>query len=238
MEKDAQSGSSFDLTPSHGFGARPGNGETNSQQVSENSAKEEGANDSWNFFKLTPKSGSQEFAVGNPEHPGEVSVKQEPKVGNNNQKQPESNMDHDNSNQKIVYFLKMAKGIPLLHNRPENDEEDNHNQVNSDSMKERERADSAGDIRPYSSPGPNSGLSPTAGREEGAIGESNVPINVRQGRYKSDPQAKYTESYFHSWFWKSNIPGLALAKIYNQTYKQCLNSEFCFVLRNYFANFS
>lgn len=225
MEKDAQSGSSFDLTPSHGFGARPVNGETNSQQVSENSAKEEGANDSWNFFKLTPKSGSQEFAVGNPEHPGEVSVKQEPKVGNNNQKQPEGNMDHDNSNQKIVYFLKMAKGIPLLHNRPENDEEDNHNQVNSDSIKERERADSAGNIRPYSSPSPNSGLSPTAGREEGAIGESNVPINVRQGRYKSDPQAKYTESYFHSWYWKSNIPGLALAKIYDQTYKQCLNSE-------------
>ena len=90
----------------------------------------------------------------------------------------------------------MAKGIPLLHNRPENDEEDKHNQVNSDSMKERERADSAGDIRPYSSPGPNSGLSPTAGREEGAIGESNVPINVRQGRYKSDPQAKYMESMF------------------------------------------
>ena len=196
MEKDAQSGSSFDLTASHGFGARPVNGETSSQQVSENSAKEEGANDSWNFFKLTPKSGSQEFAVGNPEHPGEVSVKHEPKVGNNNQKQPESNMDHDNSNQKIVYFLKMAKGIPLLHNRPENDEEDKHNQVNSDSMKERERADSAGDIRPNSSPSPNSGLSPTAGREEGAIGESNVPINVRQGRYKSDPQAKYMESMF------------------------------------------
>ena len=191
MEKDAQSGSPFDLTPSHGFGARPVNGETSSQQVSENSAKEERANNVWNFFKLIPKPGSQEFAVGNPEHPGEVSVKHEPKVGNNNQKQPESNMDHDNNNQKIVYFLKMAKGIPLLHNRPENDQEDNHNQVNSYSMKESERADSAGDIRPHSSPSPSPGLSPTAGREEGAIGESSVPINVRQGRHKSDPQAKY-----------------------------------------------
>jgi len=225
MEKDAQSGSSFDLTPSHEFGARPVNGETSSQQVSEKSAKEEGANNAWNFFKLTPKSGSQEFAVGNPEHPGEVSWKHKPKVGNNNQKQPESNMDHDNNNQKIVYFLKMAKGIPLLHNKPENDEDDNHNQVNSDSMKESERADSAGDTRPYSSPSPSPGLSPMAGREEGAIGESSVPINVRQGRYKSDPQAKNTESYFHSWYWKRNISALAPAKIFDQTYKQCLNSE-------------
>ena len=217
METDVQSGSSFVLTPSHGFGERPVNGETSSQQVSENSAKEEGENNAWNFFKLTPKSGSQEFAVGNPEHPGEVSVKHEPKVGNNNQKPPESNMDHDNNNQKIVYFLKMAKGIPLLHNRPENDQEDNHNQVNSDSMKERERADSAGVTRPHSSPSPSPDLSPTAGREEGVTGESSVPINVRQGRYKSDPQAKYTQSYFHSWFWKRNISALAPAKIYERT---------------------
>ena len=182
METDVQSGSSFVLTPSHGFGERPVNGETSSQQVSENSAKEEGANNAWNFYKLRPKSGPPEFAVGNPEHPGEVSEKDEPKVGNHNQKQPKSNMDHDDSTQKIVYFLKMAKGIPLLHNRPENDVDDNHNQVNSDSMKESERADNAGVTRPYSSPSPSPGLSPTAGREEGTIGESNVPINVRQGK--------------------------------------------------------
>ena len=182
METDVQSGSSFVLTPSHGFGERPVNGETSSQQVSENSAKEEGANNAWNFYKLRPKSGPPEFAVGNPEHPGEVSEKDEPKVGNHNQKQPKSNMDHDDSTQKIVYFLKMAKGIPLLHNRPENDMDDNHNQVNSDSMKESERADNAGVTRPYSSPSPSPGLSPTAGREEGTIGESNVPINVRQGK--------------------------------------------------------
>ena len=182
METDVQSGSSFVLTPSHGFGERPVNGETSSQQVSENSSKEEGANNAWNFYKLRPKSGPPEFAVGNPEHPGEVSEKDEPKVGNHNQKQPKSNMDHDDSTQKIVYFLKMAKGIPLLHNRPENDMDDNHNQVNSDSMKESERADNAGVTRPYSSPSPSPGLSPTAGREEGTIGESNVPINVRQGK--------------------------------------------------------
>ena len=182
METDVQSGSSFVLTPSHGFGERPVNGETSSQQVSENSAKEEGANNAWNFYKLRPKSGPPEFAVGNPEHPGEVSEKDEPKVGNHNQKQPKSNMDHDDSTQKIVYFLKMAKGIPLLHNRPENDVDDNHNQVNSDSMKESERADNVGVTRPYSSPSPSPGLSPTAGREEGTIGESNVPINVRQGK--------------------------------------------------------
>lgn len=182
METDVQSGSSFVLTPSHGFGERPVNGETSSQQVSENSAKEEGANNAWNFYKLRPKSGPPEFAVGNPEHPGEVSEKDEPKVGNHNQKQPKSNMDHDDSTQKIVYFLKMAKGIPLLHNRPENDMDDNHNQVNSDSMKESERADNVGVTRPYSSPSPSPGLSPTAGREEGTIGESNVPINVRQGK--------------------------------------------------------
>ena len=182
METDVQSGSSFVLTPSHGFGERPVNGETSSQQVSENSAKEEGTNNAWNFYKLRPKSGPPEFAVGNPEHPGEVSEKDEPKVGNHNQKQPKSNMDHDDSTQKIVYFLKMAKGIPLLHNRPENDMDDNHNQVNSDSMKESERADNAGVTRPYSSPSPSPGLSPTAGREEGTIGESNVPINVRQGK--------------------------------------------------------
>ena len=60
--------------------------------------------------------------------------------------------------------------------------DDNHNQVNSDSMKESERADNAGVTRPYSSPSPSPGLSPTAGREEGTIGESNVPINVRQGK--------------------------------------------------------
>ena len=198
METDAQSGSSLDLTPSDGFSARPVNGETSSQQVSENSAKEEGANNASNFYKLTPKSGPQEFEVGNPEHLGEVSMKHEPKVGNNNKKQPESNMDHDNDNQKIVYFLKMAKGIPLLHNSPENDQEDNHHQVNSDAMKESGRADSAGDIRPYSSPGSNPGLSPTAGREEGTIGESSVPIKVPQGKYKSEPQA--TDGKLFSFF--------------------------------------
>ena len=35
--------------------------------------------------------------------------------------------DHDNKNQKIVYFLKMAKGIPLLNKRPIDDQRRQHN---------------------------------------------------------------------------------------------------------------
>ena len=82
-------------------------------------------------------SDQREFEVGVPEQASEMSAEDQPKGAYKNQQQTDSSSarvsegishdhqnesDRDNKNQKIVYFLKMAKGIPLLNKRPVDDQ--------------------------------------------------------------------------------------------------------------------
>lgn len=84
-----------------------------------------------------------EFQVGVAEQAEEMNSGYQSSRGNKTQQHTESSYygkasketgnqtvqenDHDNKNQKIVYFLKMAKGIPLLNKRPIDDQRRQHN---------------------------------------------------------------------------------------------------------------
>lgn len=86
---------------------------------------------------LSEHEGQHAFRVGVPEQAEEMATEFQIKGGDKHYHQTEASnggdaegkrndqlleKDRDNKNQKIVYFLKMAKGIPLLNNRPIHDQ--------------------------------------------------------------------------------------------------------------------
>ena len=93
---------------------------------------------------LSGQEREREFEVGVPEQSQKVAVKYQPIRANNNQKQTESSngkvserirsdqpqeIEKGDRNQQIVYFIKMAKGIPLLNNEPINDQDRNYKET-------------------------------------------------------------------------------------------------------------
>lgn len=98
---------------------------------------------------LSGQEREREFQVGVPEQAKEVASEYQPIRANNNVKQTESSnekvsegirndqpqdIDKDNGNQKIVYFLKMVKGIPLLNNEPINDQHRKYKKANESGL--------------------------------------------------------------------------------------------------------
>ena len=195
----------------------PINGDRNlQQQLLQNSVElDKGQNYASGDYSVRPTpSGQRGFEVGEPEHANDVSVENQPKGINKDQQQRESNSerssekltndqqkesDHDNMNQKIVYFFKMAKGIPLLNNRPAHDQDVQQNETHltgyqstGEVMKEDSHSNSVGEmvsqwrwqrkLKPSPTPVPSPVPSPSSGEAGGAIGGSSVNSNVPQGK--------------------------------------------------------